>query len=260
MQAPLDWSRVGRETWGTVVAEAIARGLFSPAYLRSREEWREQLKDLFHDVRQPEWWQGDDGYHPPGPGEPLSGLQSALESGEFAVTVEVSPPTGSDPEMIRARASQLGGMIHAANVTQNPMATVRMSSLACSALLIEEGVEPVLQLTARDYNRFALQSEALGASALDIRNILCLTGDPPTNSCGPASGLPFDLDATQMLWILRRMRDEALFLDGRSINKPPGPFLGTAASPSDPMPRHEALRLAKEDQRRGSILPDPACL
>jgi methylenetetrahydrofolate reductase (NADPH) len=121
-----------------------------------------------------------------------------------------------------------------------------MSSLACSALLLEEDVEPILQLTARDYNRLGLQSEALGASALGIHNILCLTGDPPTNSRGPAAGLPFDLDAAQMLWILRRMRDEGQFLDERPIKQPPSLFLGTAASPSDAMPQHEALRLEKK--------------
>lgn len=246
VQAPLDWSRTGRETWGTVISEARSRGLLSPAAIPRREEWQKQAEQLFRDIRQPAWWQGDDQYHPPRSNEPVSGLQAALKRGEFAVTAEISPPISADTEKIRDKAGRLGDYIHAANVTQNPMATVRMSSLACSALLLEEGVEPVLQLTARDYNRFVLQSEALGASALGIRNILCLTGDPPTNSRGPAAGLPFDLDATQMLWILRRMRDDGQFLDGRLVKKPPCLFLGTAASPRDSMPQHEALRLEKK--------------
>ena len=246
VQAPLDWTRAGRETWGTVVTTARSRGLLSPAYVSRRDEWRKQREYLFRDIRQPEWWQGDDQYHPPLSNGLASGLQAALARGEFVVTAEISLPASADAENIREKAGRLHDMIHAANVTQNPMATARMSSLACSALLLEEKVEPILQLTARDYNRFALQSEALGASALGIHNILCLTGDPPTNSPGPAAGLPFDLDATQMLWILRRMRDDGRFLDGRPIKKQPALFLGTAASPSASMPQHEALRLEKK--------------
>jgi methylenetetrahydrofolate reductase (NADPH) len=211
-----------------------------------REEWRENVAQLFRDIRQPEWWQGDSQHHPPVLKEPVSGLQSALVRGEFVVTAEISPPASADASKIRQRANRLAGYIHAANVTQNPMATARMSSLACSALLFEEGVEPVLQLTARDFSRTALQSEALGASALGIGNILCLTGDPPTNSRGPVAGLPFDLDATQMIWILRRMRDEGQFLDGRRIKNPPQLFIGTAASPNDLIPEHEARRLEKK--------------
>ncbi|HSF81943.1 MAG TPA: methylenetetrahydrofolate reductase, partial [Anaerolineales bacterium] len=166
--------------------------------------------------------------------------------GEFVLTAEVTPPADSNTEEVLQAAVGFRDVVHAANVTQNPMATTRMSSLACSALLIEAGVEPVLQLTARDHNRFILQSEALGATAFGISNILCLTGDPPTKSRGPAAGLPFDLDATQMLWILRRMRDKAQLLDGRPLKKPPTLFLGTAASPNDPMPQHEARRLEKK--------------
>jgi methylenetetrahydrofolate reductase (NADPH) len=242
----LDWSRTGRETWGTVASEARSRGLLSPAYLWHRDDWREKIENCFRDIRQPEWWQGDDQYHPPLSNEPISDLHAALVRGEFVVTAEVAPPTSADAEKIRDKADRLRNMIHAANVTQNSMATARMSSLASCALLLENGVEPILQLTARDYNRFALQSETLGASVLGIRNILCLTGDPPTNSRGPAAGLPFDLDATQMLWILRRMRDEAQFLDARAIEKPPCIFLGTAASPCESMPQHEARRLEKK--------------
>jgi methylenetetrahydrofolate reductase (NADPH) len=246
VQAPLDWSRAGHETWGTVVAGMRTRGLLSPVRFDSIETWRAELTQLLHDLRQPTWWQGDDEYHPPSSAEPVSRLQAALERGEFVVTAELSPPVGADAGTVRQKAVRLKDYIHAANVTQNPMARARMSSMACSTLLVEEGVEPVLQLTARDYNRFALQAEALGASALGIRNVLCLTGDPSTNSRGPAGGLPFDLDATQMLWILRRMRDEGAFLDGRPVKGTPKLLLGTAASPGDPMPEHEARRLEKK--------------
>ncbi len=162
------------------------------------------------------------------------------------MTAEVAPPTGANATKVQETALGFQGLLHAANVTQNPMATPRMSSLACCLLLKQSGIEPVLQLTARDYNRLALQSEVLGAAALGIQNILCLTGDAPTVGRGPAGALPFDLDATQMLWILRRLRDEERFLDGRIVNGSPQIYLGSAGSPNDPKPQHEALRLEKK--------------
>jgi methylenetetrahydrofolate reductase (NADPH) len=201
---------------------------------------------MFAQIRQPEWWQGDDSYHAPVNSDPLSKLQAALNRGEFVITAEVKPPIGSNAARIEEQAEQLFGLVHAANVTQNPMATPRMSSLASCLSLTREGIEPVLQLTARDYNRLALQSEVLGAASLGVRNILCLTGDPPTAGRNPAGQLPYDLDATQMLWILRRMRDKSIFLDGREIDQPPDLFLGAAGSPGDPNLNHEALRLEKK--------------
>jgi methylenetetrahydrofolate reductase (NADPH) len=246
IQAPLDWSHVGGETWGTVLSQARARGLLSPKRLFRNIGWGEQVDQMLQDIRQPAWWQGDDLHHPSASGEPVSSLQATLERGEFVVTAEVTPPPGSSSVIVNEKARQLHGLVQAANVTQNPMATPRMSSLACSLLLACAGVEPVVQITARDTNRFALQSQVLGAATLGIRNYLCLTGDPPTAGHKPVSGLPFDLDATQMLWILRRMRDEQRFLDGREIEFPPQLFLGAAGSPSDPKLAYEALRLEKK--------------
>jgi methylenetetrahydrofolate reductase (NADPH) len=201
---------------------------------------------MFLQIRQPAWWQGDGKYHPPESSDPVSRLQATLNRGEFVITAEVKPPIGSNTAKIEEQAEQLFGLVHAANVTQNPMATPRMSSLASCLTLAREGIEPVLQLTARDYNRLALQSEVLGAAALGVRNILCLTGDPPTAGRIPAGQLPYDLDATQMLWILRRMRDKGIFLDGRENDNPPNLFLGAAGSPGDPNLNHEALRLEKK--------------
>lgn len=176
----------------------------------------------------------------------MSQLQAALGRGEFVVTAEIAPPAGAGASKVREKAARLRGLIHAANVTQNPMASSRMSSLACSLLLARDGIEPVLQITARDYNRLALQSEALGAAALGIRNVLCLTGDPSSHSFVPGGDLPYDLDASQMLWILRRLRDEGRFLDGRDMAEPPELFLGAAGSPNDPDPHLEAMRLEKK--------------
>jgi methylenetetrahydrofolate reductase (NADPH) len=246
VQPPLDWSRVGRETWGKVFSEVRHRGLLSPTNLSRKEFWRDQLQDIFKDIRQPDWWQGDAYYHPSSHEKPVSKLQASLEQGEFVITAEISPPTGANADQVRKKAASFLGVLHAANVTQNPMATARMSSLAFCQKLNEYGIEPVLQLTARDYNRLVLQSEVLGAAAMGIYNVLCLTGDTPTTGRGPAGNLPFDLDATQLLWILRRMRDNHRFLDGRTIKEPPKIFLGAAGSPNDPNPKHEALRLEKK--------------
>lgn len=246
VQAPLDWTRVGHETWGTVISETRNQGLLSPKKMLRSSNWREQVDRMFAQIRQPDWWQGDDDYHPPASSDPVSRLQAALEKGEFVVTAEVKPPVGADESKIREQGEQLFGLIHAANVTQNPMATPRMSSLASCLMLVHHGIEPVLQLTARDYNRLALQSEVLGAAALGIHNLLCLTGDPPTAGRNPVGQLPYDLDATQMLWILRRLRDNNTFLDGREVDEPPDLFLGAAGSPGDPNLNHEALRLEKK--------------
>ena len=252
VQAPLDWSRVGRETWGQVVSLAWGRGLLAPRYLFQHDVWRAQIAQLFYDVRQPDWWRGDAEYHAPRSpegdlqsAEPVSDLQARLARGEFVVTAEIAPPLGASSEKIE-RARQLRDYIAAGNFTDNPMATARMSSLACSVLLLEQGIEPVLQMTARDYNRLSLQSEILGASALGIRNVLCLTGDPPMSGREPFGAIPFDIDAVQMLWILRRMRDDSIFLDGRALKNPPRVFLGVAGSPNAPNPRYEALRLEKK--------------
>jgi methylenetetrahydrofolate reductase (NADPH) len=259
VQAPLDWDRVGRETWTSVVSEAWKRGLLSPIKALRDPRWGERVAHMFKDIRQPDWWQGDDHYHPPASGRPVSGLQAALQRGEFVVTAEIAPPVGANALEIQDKARRLRGLIHAANVTQNPMASPRMSSLACGLLLAQCGVEPIVQLTARDYSRLALQSEALGASALGIRNVLCLAGDPPTTSRGPAGVLPYDLDATQMLWILRRLRDAGHLLDGRQASEPPQLFLGAAGSPNDPDPRLEAVRLGKKIDAGAQYVQSQLC-
>ncbi len=137
--------------------------------------------------------------------------------------------------------------IDAANFTDNPSATPRMSSLACSALAIQQGVEPVMQVAARDRTRMGLQAEILGAAALGIRNVLCLTGDHPRLGPAPHGRMDiWDVDSIQMLWILRRMRDAKMWLDGRGIANPPRLFLGAAASPCASTPRTQAQRELKK--------------
>ncbi len=246
---PLDWSRVGRDTWSGVL-QAIRRrgcGKALATVFASRERRREFWNGLFYEVRQPDWWQGDDQPHPALPHRPVSRLEGKLAAGQFVVTSEVAPPLSVAPQELVVTLKLLRDHIDAANFTDSPSATPRMSSLACSAIAIAQGVEPVMQIAARDRTRMGLQAEILGAAALGLRNVLCLTGDHPVLGPAPQGRMDiWDLDSLQMLWILRRMRDAKQYLDGRPIKTPPALFLGAAASPSASTPGIQALRELKK--------------
>jgi methylenetetrahydrofolate reductase (NADPH) len=137
--------------------------------------------------------------------------------------------------------------VTALNFTDNASATPRMTSWACSTVALDYEAEPVLQISARNRSRSNLQSEVIGATALGVRNILCVTGDSASLSPAPREKMDInDLDAIQMLWILRRMRDEGKYLDGREIKVPPKFFLGAAASPFSSNPKFQALREQKK--------------
>ena len=246
---PLDWSRVGRETWFEVLQGIHRRGYGEAvaSLFAGRERRRAYWSGLFHEIRQPEWWQGDDRAHPAPPHRPVSKLEEKLAAGQFVVTAEVAPPLSVTPDELARTLGLLRDYIDAANFTDNPSATPRMSSLACSVIALAQGVEPVMQIAARDRTRMGLQAEVLGAAALGIRNVLCLTGDHSILGPAPQGRMDiWDLDAIQMLWILRRMRDARRFLDGRQIEYPPALFLGAAASPSASTPRIQALRELKK--------------
>jgi methylenetetrahydrofolate reductase (NADPH) len=190
---------------------------------------------------------GDDRHHPPAYDEPASLLEKELRKGGFVVTGEIAPPLGSSPDAIPKKADFLRGSVVAANFTDNASASARMSSLASSKICLDTGLEPVMQLQARDRSRVVLASDAMGAAGLGISNILCLSGDH--HSFGPAPVAKpdqFDMDAIQLLWMLRRMRDEGCYLDGRKIKEPPKFFLGAAASPFGALPEYEAIRAEKK--------------
>jgi len=137
--------------------------------------------------------------------------------------------------------------VAAVNFTDNSSATPRMSSWACSQIAMEHAGEPVLQISASNRSRGSLQSEIIGATALGVRNVLCVTGDSAKLSPAPRDQMDInDLDAIQMLWVLRRMRDERKYLDGREIKHPPMFFLGAAASPFSSNPKFQALREQKK--------------
>ncbi|MFN5161750.1 MAG: methylenetetrahydrofolate reductase, partial [Cyanobacteriota bacterium] len=132
-------------------------------------------------------------------------LQQALSSGRFAVTAEVTPPRGGDPARTLAAAAALGPLVDAVNITDGSRAVMRMSSLAVCRLLLDHGLEPVLQMTCRDRNRIALQADLLGAHALGIRNLLCLTGDPLRAGDQPEARPVNELEAVRLLQLVQRL-------------------------------------------------------
>jgi len=176
----------------------------------------------------------------------VSLLQGALDEGKFAVTAEIGPPRSCEPEQLRKMARGLQGCAHAYNLTDNQAANVRMSSLASSVICLQEGLEPVMQMTCRDRNRIAMQSDVIGACSLGVRNVLCLSGDHQVFGGQPQSKNVYDVDPIQQLLIFRRMRDEGLTWSGETLSRPPQLFLGAAANPfADPF-EFRVARLAKK--------------
>ncbi len=175
-----------------------------------------------------------------------SRLKKTLEEGKFAVTAECGPPKGADPNAVLKKADVLQGNVDAVNVTDNQTAIVRMSSLAACSLLKNAGHDPILQMVVRDRNRIALQSDILGASALGIRNVLCLSGDHQSfGNQSEAIGV-FDIDSIQFLQVVKQMRDEGSIIGGESLSSPPDLFIGAAANPfADPL-EFRTIRLAKK--------------
>jgi methylenetetrahydrofolate reductase (NADPH) len=169
-----------------------------------------------------------------------------LAGGQFAVTAECGPPKGADPEAIRAKAALLKGRVDSVNVTDNQTGVVRLCSLAACAILLQEGLEPILQMVTRDRNRIALQSDLLGASALGIRNVLCLSGDHQSLGNQPQAKGVFDLDSIQLLQVAREMRDSGRTLGGEALSVPPDLFVGAAENPFAEPLSYRVLRLAKK--------------
>jgi len=173
-------------------------------------------------------------------------FRASLESGAFTVTAEVGPPRGADPGAIARKLSVLGDWVTAVNVTDNQSAVVRMSSWAGSLLAHAAGATPIMQLTCRDRNRIALQSDLLGAAALGLPNVLVMTGDHPKFGDHPDAKPVFDLDSVQVLWMARSMRDHKRLLSGKPLSTPPDWFLGAVENPFAPPTAFRAARLAKK--------------
>jgi len=175
-----------------------------------------------------------------------SNLEKILRAGHFAFTGELGPPRGTSVAAVREKAKHLVGMVDAVNITDNQTAMVRMSSWAASLIAIEEGLEPNYQMVCRDRNRLAMQADILGASALGIRNMLCLSGDHQQFGDHPQAKGVFDIDSTQLIGMVKKMRDEGKFLGGADIDEPPKIFIGGAANPFAEPHEWRVYRLAKK--------------
>ena len=166
-------------------------------------------------------------------GAPLSegNLETVLRAGQFALTAETAPPDSADPEAVLARTGCLKGLADAVNVLDGPGAQTHLSPLAAAAIMARAGIEPVLQFTMRDRNRLALEADILGAAALGVPNILCLTGDPPEAGDQPEAKPVFDLNSAQFMQIIDDMRRKSVYPGGRTIETPPRLLIGAADSP-----------------------------
>jgi methylenetetrahydrofolate reductase (NADPH) len=177
---------------------------------------------------------------------PGGGLKAALDSGRFAVTAELGPPRGADPDAVARTVAHLRGWVDAANVTDNQGARVRMSSLGAAVLAQRHGVSPVMQLTCRDRNRMALQADLLAAGALGIPHVLLLTGDHPRVGDHPEAKPVFDLDGVQLTWLARTMRDDGVLLSGQKLTVSPQWMIGSVENPFAPPLAIRAERLSKK--------------
>jgi methylenetetrahydrofolate reductase (NADPH) len=167
-------------------------------------------------------------------------LRDAIDSGRFIVTGELGPALGASPDLVRKKAEHFR-CVDAVNVTDNQTGIVRQSSIAAAKLLLDKGLDPVVQVTCRDRNRIALQSDILGASALGVRSLLLLTGDHMVMGNQPDARPVFDLDSVQLISVARGMRDGHL-MNGDELKRPPDVLLGGAANP---FAEHMGLRLIR---------------
>src|SRR5512133_1375467 len=176
-----------------------------------------------------------------------SRLKRVLHGGNFAVTAECGPPKGADPKAIRQKGKTLKGFADSITVTDNQTGVVRLSSMAACALLQKDGLDPVLQMVTRDRNRIALQSDVLGASALGLRNMLCLSGDHQKFGNQAEGKNVFDIDSMQLLRTVTDMTEKGRFIgDAFVMDTPPQIFAGAAENPfADPF-EYRAARLEKK--------------
>jgi methylenetetrahydrofolate reductase (NADPH) len=172
-------------------------------------------------------------------------LQEKLESNQFVVCGEIAPPQSCDGDVLRDRSKHFKGFVDAVNITDNQRAMVRLSSIAAGKILLDEGMEPIIQMTCRDRNRLGIQSDLLGAAALGIRNLLCLTGDHQTFGDHPEARGVFDLDSIQLIAAVATM-NSGFLLSGSAMKKPTAFLIGAAANPFGEPLEMRLIRLYKK--------------
>jgi methylenetetrahydrofolate reductase (NADPH) len=188
-----------------------------------------------------------------------SRLERVLRSGRFAVTAELNPPDSADPQSVYERALVLAEVCDAINATDASGANVHMSSVGVCALLTRAGYEPVMQVSCRDRNRIAIQGDLLGAAAMGVRNVLCLTGDGVAVGDQPQAKPVFDLDSIACLRMARTLRDQGQFLSGRKLDVAPRLFLGAAENPFVPPYDFRPIRLGKKVEAGADFIQTQFC-
>lgn len=186
-------------------------------------------------------------------------FESALRAGKFVVTAEISPPDSTDPQDVLKAAGTLGRIANALNITDGSGANCHISSVAACTILSQAGYEVIFQMSCRDRNRIAMQGELLGASALGLHNVLCLTGDDVTAGDHPQAKRVFDLDSTQLIQTARILRDDGIFLSGRKLLARPKFFLGGADNPFVEPFEFRPLRMAKKIQAGAEFFQTQYC-
>jgi methylenetetrahydrofolate reductase (NADPH) len=194
------------------------------------------------------------------PGHVSAGrLERVLRAGKFAVTTEIAPPDSADPEEVYVRAKVFDGYVDAINATDGSGANCHMSSVGVCSLLTRMGYATVMQVSCRDKNRIAIQGDILGAAAMGVASILCLTGDGVQAGDQPAAKPVFDFDCMSLLTTVRTMRDESRFLSGRELTYPPRVFLGAAANPFAPPLDYRPERLKKKVEAGAQFIQTQYC-
>jgi methylenetetrahydrofolate reductase (NADH) len=188
-----------------------------------------------------------------------SRLERVLDSGRFAVTAELNPPDSADAQSLYERALVLSEVCDAINATDASGANVHMSSVGMCALLTKAGYEPIMQVSCRDKNRIAIQGDLIGAAAMGVQNVLCLTGDGVQAGDQPEARPVFDLDSISLLKTVRILRDKGIFLSGRKLDVPPRFFLGGASNPFVPPYEFQAIKLAKKVEAGADFIQTQFC-
>ncbi len=189
----------------------------------------------------------------------MGAFERQLASGQFVVTAELSPPDSADPEEVYSRARVFEGYVDAINATDGSGANCHMSSIAVCTLLERRGYTAIMQISCRDRNRLAVQGDVLGASALGVSNVLCLSGDGVQAGDHPGAKPVFDLDCMSLISTLRTMRDDSRFLSGRAITTPPRVLIGAAANPFVPPFDYRVERLAKKISAGAAFVQTQYC-